>query len=371
MRLVEVAAETGSAPFEISARAPAGELLEEVLDQVLLRELLDDLDLLDRDRDLARDAAPELHAAAGLRDEQPDQLSVRDEWDGEARAPAAAGELRAELRQAERLPRGPLLGVAGDALELLAARVEEIHVAGARAEQRAGALDHRLDELLEPVGARDLLCELGELLELGHAQARLLVQPRVLDRARDERRRGHEEVDLVVRELARRLGVRGDDADHVAGAPDHRHREQRLELLLLELREVLRARVGEGVVADERRLGALGRPPREPLSAVDDDLAGLALVRRRGGAEHQPLAVLGEEVDEAGMDAARVGHQANDGAQHLGELQRRRDRRHDLLKRLLARMQRHQAWIVRPRRSVDKSARSRRTSRVRRWRRRP
>ena len=43
VRLVEVATEASGAPFEVAARTAAGELLEEVLDQVLLGELLDDL----------------------------------------------------------------------------------------------------------------------------------------------------------------------------------------------------------------------------------------------------------------------------------------------------------------------------------------
>ena len=55
----------------------------------------------------------------------------------------------------------------------------------------------------------------------------------------------------------------------LARAPDDRHREQRLELLLLELGHVLRARVGERVVADERGLAVLGRPPGEALAALE------------------------------------------------------------------------------------------------------
>jgi len=47
------------------------------------------------------------------------------------------------------------------------------------------------------------------------APARVLVELGVLDRAADERRRVHEEVEDVVVELARRLGVQDDHADHV------------------------------------------------------------------------------------------------------------------------------------------------------------
>ena len=140
MRLVEVAAEPRGAPLEVAARAAAGELLEEVLDEVLLRELLDHLHLLDPDRDLARDRAAELDARAALGDEQTDELAVRDERDGQSRAATAACELGAELGEPERLPRAPGLGIARDPVELLACRVEEVDVAGAGAEQRSCVL---------------------------------------------------------------------------------------------------------------------------------------------------------------------------------------------------------------------------------------
>src|SRR3990170_7267467 len=112
VRLVEIAAEARRPTLEVAARASARELLEEVLDQVLLRELLDHLDLLDADGDLAGDGATELDADAALRHEQPDELAVHDERDCEARAPTAAGHLGAELRQPERLPRVPGLRIA-------------------------------------------------------------------------------------------------------------------------------------------------------------------------------------------------------------------------------------------------------------------
>ena len=107
VRLLEIAPEPGRPAFEISSRAAAAELLEEVLDQVLLGELLDHLHLLDPDRDLARNRATELDPRASLADEEPDELAVRDERHGEARAPPAARELRPELCEAERLPRRP------------------------------------------------------------------------------------------------------------------------------------------------------------------------------------------------------------------------------------------------------------------------
>src|SRR5262245_39329590 len=101
MWLIEVAAEPGSPPLEVAAETSGGELLEEVLDEVLLRELLDDLNLLDADGHLARDRPAELDAGRALGHEETDQLAGRDERDGEAAASTSPRELGAELRKAE------------------------------------------------------------------------------------------------------------------------------------------------------------------------------------------------------------------------------------------------------------------------------
>ncbi len=341
VRLVEVAAEPCRPPFQVATWTPTRQLLEEVLDQVLLGELLDDLHLLDPDGDLARDRTAELDAGAALGNEQPDELAVRDEGHRKPAAPTAARELRPQLGEPERLARSPRFRVARPALELLARRLEQVDVAGTGGEQWSRAFDDGLQELFERVRAGDRLGELGELLELRDSQPRVLVKSCVLDRACDERGGGHEEVDLVVRELPGRRGVGGDGADRLARAPDDGKREQRLELLLLELGNVLRPRVVERVLANERGLAVLGRPPREALSTLERDLARLALVRRGRGAQLEPLAVVGDEIREARMDAACLGHEADHRAQHLGELERRRDRRDDLVKCLLACPQRH------------------------------
>ncbi len=71
-------------------------------------------------------------------------------------------------------------------------------------------------------------------------------------------------------------------------------------------------------------------------------LPDLALVRRRRRAQDELLVVL-DEVDEARVHAARVRHEPHDRGQHLVELERRRDRRDDLLQELLARLQGHRA----------------------------
>ena len=125
------------------------------------------------------------------------------------------------------------------------------------------------------------------MLELADAPPHLLVEARVLDRAGDERGARDEEVDLGLGELARRLGVERDRRRSPRRPAEDRDREERLEPLLLELRDVLVARVVERVVADERRLAALGRPPGEPLAALEPDLADEVRVRVGGGAQRR------------------------------------------------------------------------------------
>ena len=148
-------------------------------------------------------------------------------------SPATSGATTrvARLRRASSGPssarpmeaRASALGRRGRApQQLLARRVEQVHVAGGRPEELRGALGDHRQELLERLRARDRLGELRQLLELPDARAHLLVEARVLDRAGDERGARDEEVDLGLRELARRLGVGGDDPDRVAAAGEDR-----------------------------------------------------------------------------------------------------------------------------------------------------
>ncbi len=53
--LVEIAPEACRAPLQIAEDGASGQLLEEVLDEVLLRQPIDQLDLLDRDSGLVCD----------------------------------------------------------------------------------------------------------------------------------------------------------------------------------------------------------------------------------------------------------------------------------------------------------------------------
>ena len=132
-------------------------------------------------------------------------------------------------------------------------------------------------------------------------------------------------VDLRLRKLPRRLGMGADDADHGPVARSDRDAEKRLEPLFLELRHVLHARIVEQVVGNERGLVALGRPPREALAALERDAADQVLVRVPGRAQHEPVAVVLDEVDETRVHRARVREQPHDRAEHLVELEARAD----------------------------------------------
>ena len=93
--LVEVAAQPGGPALEPWDRLPAGELLEEVLDEVLLRQSLDQLDLLDRHGDLVGDDAREVDLRGAGRGQEAEQLVVCDERYRHGRRAALADELGA------------------------------------------------------------------------------------------------------------------------------------------------------------------------------------------------------------------------------------------------------------------------------------
>ena len=71
-----------------------------------------------------------------------------------------------------------------------------------------------------------------------------------------------EQLDVLLGELARRGGVQHDHADHVARRARDRHGGHRLPALLLELGEVLHARVVERLVADQRGAACCAPPSR-------------------------------------------------------------------------------------------------------------
>ena len=201
-------------------------------------------------------------------------------------------------------------------------------MAGARPEQPARAGDDLGQELVEGACARDRLGELGDRLELVDARSRLVVEPCVLDRPGDERRARDDEVDLGLRERVRCLGMGADDADHRPVACRNRDAEERLEPLLVELRDVGDTGIGEEVVGDEGGLVPLGGPPREAASP----LAGRpcrSAPRTASPAARRTSDLVLDQVDEAGVHGACVGEEPHDGTKNLVEVECRGDGRDD------------------------------------------
>src|SRR5207245_4484094 len=127
MRLVEIDPEPLCARADVPEDLPAGELLEEILDQVLLRQPFDQLDLLDRERRLVGDRAGEIELARVPGAEEPEQLAVGDERDCDAGGASAPGELGSRRAGA----------ACSGVLEVLWCRVGEMRVALVYAQGRA------------------------------------------------------------------------------------------------------------------------------------------------------------------------------------------------------------------------------------------
>ena len=155
---------------------------------------------------------PELLVAGGeRRREQP--LAVR-------RASLAAASLAAHhVEQQRRAPgRGVVprrLGRVGRGQhELVGLGVEPPDLAGVGAEQLARAARDGVVQILAQRHGGERLAQPRERGQRVDAPARLLVELGVLDRAGRQRGRVDEEVEHVVVELARRLGVQDDHPDH-------------------------------------------------------------------------------------------------------------------------------------------------------------
>ena len=301
MRAAEVAPRLGRLRFRRLHRA-GGERLEHVLDDVLRREALDQLRLLQAHRRLMSDGAEQLRVLVVERAPPSDAteeaqllVSGRQRRDHELvldGSGAAAPHERHQLGGASRA----VGRVRAHEVELVGLGVDPPDLARVRAEQLARAARDRVVEVLAQRDRRQRLAQLGERGERLHPPARALVELRVLDRARGERRRVHEKVEHSVVELARSLGMENHHTQDVAVAGHHRHGHHRLEALLLELRHVLHARVVERVVADELRRLRPRDPTRQALVHPPGELADQMRVARRRRSQHQAFTV--HEVDE-------------------------------------------------------------------------
>ena len=186
-------------------------------------------------------------------------------------------------------------------------------------------------QTLQRRGRRHRPRQVGQALDQRQPPPRVLVEPRVFDRPRHQRGGVDEELRVGAGELARRLDVQRDDADHLTRLGRQRRGAQRLVLLLLGLRDDLDAGIVERVLGDEHRLVVCSHPSRQSLAGLEPELAD----QRTVGIGHRPKqqrAVVGiDEVDPAGVAIDRLADQIHDRAQHAIEVERRRHRVDDLV----------------------------------------
>jgi hypothetical protein len=144
----------------------------------------------------------------------------------------------------------------------------------------------------------------------------------VLDRLRDLGGDRDEEVDLGRGELSRldradvqrpRQLVPGQDRD----------REDRLVLILGQVREGLEALVEMGLGRDHHRRTLGGGRAGDPLAGLHAGRPGHLLhARTVRGAEQELVTMLVVEVDEARVGLERLGHLARDEPEHLLQVER-------------------------------------------------
>ena len=187
-------------------------------------------------------------------------------------------------------------------------------------------LHDRLERLLEVERLGDRLGDLRERLELDDTPLRARVELRVLDRLGDLRGDRDEELDLGLGELARLARADVEGALELLPRED-RHGEDRLVLVLGQVREELEARVEVGLRRDHDRRPLRGRDSGDALAGPHArrprHLLDPAPVRR---AQHELVRALVVEVDEAGVGAERVRDVPRDELEHLLEVERRVDR---------------------------------------------
>ncbi len=153
--------------------AARGERLEEVAHEVLRGQALDQLGLLERERELPGDRVEQ-------------ELGLRP---GRRRDAEHADRLRArpQLDRRHAPERGGRAGrVGGDQLEPAAAGLVQVQLAALASEHLAQPAAGDAVEVLAPAHRRDLAADPRERGQRVHAPACLLVEPRVLDRARDQ-----------------------------------------------------------------------------------------------------------------------------------------------------------------------------------------
>jgi hypothetical protein len=152
----------------------------------------------------------------------------------------------------------------------------------------------------------------------------------VLDRLRDLRCDRNEQIDLVLRELAR-LERPHVERSRKALAREDRNGEDRFVFVLTQVRKLLEARVEVGLRRNHDGRAFRRGHPGDPLAWMharpSRHLLDARPVRR---AQDQLVAAIVVEVHETGLRAEGVRDLARDETQHLLEVQRRVHRRNCL-----------------------------------------
>ena len=342
MRAGQVAARFGRLRLGGLDRA-RGESLEHVLDDVLGRQPLDQLGLLQPDGGLVRDRAQELRVLVVERplvrdaDEEAELLVARGQRRDQQLvlhcSASPAPHHRHQLRRARRAV-GAVGRIGSDEVELVGVGIDAPDLARVGADQLAGAARDRVVEILAQRDRGERLAELRQRGQRVDPPARSFVELRVLDRARHQRRGVHQKVEHAVVELARGLGMENDHTHYASVAwGEHRHCDHRLELLLLELGHVLHARVAHRVVADELRRLRARDPPGEPLVDAPAQRADQVRVALRGGAQLDAIPL--HEIDEGRVAVRRVGGDLHDPVEHPAQVERGGDGLDDRVERLV------------------------------------
>ena len=266
--------------------------------------------LLERDRRVIRDRREELPLVG-----REGRVPIADEL---ADLPSLPAE-----RQANGVPAGVPLGPRD--LPVL----EDERGAG-RADGVHRRPDDRAERLLEVKRLRDRLGDPRKRLELRDPLLRVLVELRVLDRLRDLACDRHQELDLVGIELSRLLRPDVQGALEPLLRQDG-HGQDRLVLLLPQVRKGLEARVEVRVPRDHDRRSLRGRCARDALA--DPHLRNprqLLDPRPARGPEHELVRGLVVEIDEAGVGVEGLGHLGRYEVEELAEVERGVDRRDGL-----------------------------------------
>jgi hypothetical protein len=272
--------------------------------------------------DAAHDSAPVLERNGGVMRDRLEQgafvvrerrVAVGDELADHATLPA---ERRAHVVRA-----GASLGPRDAAVLEHERRTGRLH----RVHRR---LHDRLERLLEVQRLGDGLGDLRERLQLRDAALRLRVEVRVQDRLRHLAGDRRQQLDLAVGVDPRLTRADVERALEPLALDEDRHGEDRLVLRLLQVGELLEARVEVRLRRDHHgcalERGRAGDALTRPHARAERQLLDVGAVGRTEDELTAPLVV---EVDEAGVGAERVRDLRRDEVEHLLEIERRVDGR--------------------------------------------